>query len=104
MSSILSGAYDVALQQIAATNGPHIMKVVRLTIESKHRLAAFEHRIDQFKDLTSEDKKYLVDSMTEEIANGVAVVCELLNKGFRQDIMPLVDFVTETATQVKNLQ
>ena len=104
MSDVLSGAYISALKNVEIEVGPQITYVVQLTIESKHRLAMFEQRVNQYKMLRKQDKKELIALMTEEISSSIAAMCGVLGKGFKKDIMPVVERVVEEATQAKNLQ
>jgi hypothetical protein len=103
MSEVLSEAYDNALNTAKEQYGPEVANVVRLTIESKHRLTIFEETVQTYG-LTEEQLRYIVGSYTEEITSGVAMACSLLRMGFRKDIMPIVETVTQSATQLKNLQ
>jgi hypothetical protein len=103
MNEVLNEAYNNALNMAKEHHGPEIANIVRLTIESKHRLSVFEETVQTYG-LTEEQLHYIVGSYTEEITNGVAMACSLLKVGFRKDIMPIVETVTKSATQLKNLQ
>lgn len=95
--SELNGAYEDALKNLSQTRGPHVAMVVQAVIESKQVLAEFEGAIAPLQ-IATEIRQILMNTMIEQVTNDVAVMCNLIGKGFKSDILPLVEQVTKEAT------
>lgn len=103
MIDSLSGAYTDALHDLEMKQGAKITMVVRAVIESKNNLAEFEQTVDALH-IATELKQAMVANVVEIVSTSIATMCNLLGMAFKKDIMPLVEEVTENATQSNKLQ
>lgn len=101
--SKLSAGYNTALDRLQETSGQAITEVVRTIIESKHSLDEFK----QYTELLNIDeiaRSRLVAMMQDQVTSSAVAMCIALGKGFKHELLPLVNQVTEEALTGKHLQ
>lgn len=103
MSDKLSGAYEEALMKLNRTNGPQVAIVVRSVIEAKNSMAEFEQALERLA-IEQWVRDDLVTHLADRISSDIAAMCSLVGKGFKNEILPLVQKVVEDARQSKKLQ
>jgi len=95
--SNLNGAYKDALQNLSQSHGANVAMVVQAVLESQNELTEFEYMVRPMN-ITNEARQKLIDTMTEQITNDMAIMCILIGKKFKADILPLVEQITKKAT------
>jgi hypothetical protein len=98
--SNLTPAHDAALKSIREVHGRPMALVVQAVIEYKINLDLFERACIEPEPVDKFLQKKLVAMFVDQISDSVATMCGLINKSFRNDVMPLVEQVNDQA--VKN--
>jgi len=99
----LSMAYEEALSKLKQESGAQTEQIVRSVLEVKNGLAEFEAVVDELE-IKRKDKAQLVALMVEQSSDLVAIMCSLLGKRFKTEVMPLVEQVIEDAKRSRHMQ
>jgi len=101
--SNLSMAYEEALSKLRSESGAQTEQLVRSVLEVKNGLAEFEAAVEELE-IRQKDKAHLVALMVDQTSDLVAIMCSLLGKRFKAEIMPLVEQVIEDARRSRHMQ
>jgi hypothetical protein len=94
----LNDGYERALDRLERQEGARVAMIVKTVITSKQGIAELEHIIEA---VPEELRQVIINYFLEQISDGIAGMCMLVGKKFKADILPLVNRVTEEATDTK---